>query len=312
MIDIQRGVIWRPPKLVIYGSEGIGKTTLASHAPDPLFIDTEGGSNFLNVKRAKPPASWEELIATVKEVAETPGICKTLVVDTADWAEALAAEKVCRQNGVSSIASIPYGHGHVLLADTFMELLAALNKCISAGIAVIVIAHAKMRKFEEPDELGAYDRWEMKLSKQVAPLLKEWCDALLYCNYKNIIVTADSGKKKAQGGRRVMYTDHRPAFDAKNRFGLSDELDMDFNEISFIFADNSTTTNTASVSNQTPLERLRSLIVEADLSENDVKSFVVGQGYVTPDKPLDNYDNDLIQGLINNWTDIANYIRAAK
>lgn len=80
---------------------------------------------------------------------------------------------------------------------------------------VIITAHAKMRKFEQPDEMGAYDRWEMKLTRQVAPLLKEWSDMLLFCNYKTFVVTPDEGKNKVQGGKRVIYTSHHPCWDAK-------------------------------------------------------------------------------------------------
>ena len=88
-------------------------------------------------------------------------------------------------------------------------------------------AHAKLSKFEQPDEMGHHDRWTVKTSKQVAPLIREWCDMLLFANYKTIVVKDGDGKNaknKAQGGRRVMYTTHHPCWDAKNRDGLADEL----------------------------------------------------------------------------------------
>ena len=109
----------------------------------------------------------------------------------------------------------------------------------------MLTAHAQMRKFEQPDELGAYDRWELKMLKQTAPMVKEWADIILFCNYKTMVVNVDNkgaakGKNKAQGGRRVMYTSHHPCWDAKNRFGLPDELEMSYDQIAHIIPAKST------------------------------------------------------------------------
>ena len=222
MLNISTGVIPRAQKVVIYGSEGVGKTTLAASFPNPLVIDTEGGTSHMDVRRIEKPQSWDELIAIVNEVSATPNICKTLVIDTADWAEQLAVAHICTKYKQNSIESFGYGKGYTYLSEEFSRLFAALDKCISAGIHAVVTAHAKMRKFELPDEMGAYDRWEMKLSKQVAPLLKEWCDILLFLNYQTFVVTTENKSQKAQGGKRVMYTSHHPCWDAKNRHGLPD------------------------------------------------------------------------------------------
>ena len=102
---------------------------------------------------------------------------------------------------------------------------------------VVVTAHAKMRKFEQPDELGAYDRWEMKLSAKTAPLVKEWADMVLFANYKTFAVKTENGKTKGQGGERRMYTTHHPCWDAKNRFGLPGEMPFDYAEIAPVIGD---------------------------------------------------------------------------
>ena len=180
MLNISGGVIARPQKVVIYGAEGVGKTTLAAAFPEPLFIDTEGGTSHLNVRRIDKPQSWEELLADIDEVADTRGLCKTLVVDTADWAEQLAINHLLKTYKKAGIEDFGYGKGYVYLAEEFSRMLYALDGCIEAGIHVVITAHAKMRKFEQPDEMGAYDRWEMKLSKNSAPLIKEWADLLLF------------------------------------------------------------------------------------------------------------------------------------
>lgn len=232
-MEIKRGKIMSAVKTVIYGPEGIGKTTLASKFPDPVFIDTEGSTSYMDVARLPTPTSWTMLLSEVDDVKTNPTCCKTLVIDTADWAEKLCSAQVCASKHVDGIEDIGYGKGYVYMKEEFGSLLNKLSDLIELGINIVIVAHAQMRKFEQPDELGAYDRWELKLSKQCAPLVKEWSDMLLFCNYKTIVVNVDNqgatkGKNKARGGKRVIYTQHHPCWDAKNRFGLLDEIDMDY------------------------------------------------------------------------------------
>ena len=235
MLKITKGKIDRAIKVVIYGSEGIGKSTLASRFPDPLFIDTEGGTAHMDVNRIDRPSTWPDLLSTVNEVAQEE-VCKTLVIDTADWAEQLCIDYICTKYKQPSIEGFGYGKGYTYLGEEFSRLLKALDGVIASGKHVVVTAHAKMRKFEQPDEMGAYDRWEMKLSRQVAPLLKEWCDMLLFMNYKTFVVVSENGTAKGQGGKRVIYTSHHPCWDAKNRHGLPEEIEADFSEIAHLFA----------------------------------------------------------------------------
>ena len=314
MLRIDTGVKHTPIKAGIYGAEGIGKTTLAAQMPDPLFLDLEGGSSRMDVRRITDIKSWEDLIHAILEVAANPGICKTLVIDTADKAEQLCIDYVCRRYHQPSIEGFGYGKGYTYTAEEWQRLMAACDAVIAAGINVVIICHGKMRKQELPDEAGAFDRWELKLTRQVAPLVKEWADLLLFANYKTVLVSnSNNGTKKAQGGRRVMYTSHHPCWDAKNRFGLPDELDLNYDEIRHIFerADTSTT-NDAREGNPTTLDKLRTLMAEAGITDSEISGFVAGQGYAEPDKPLNTYSDELIQWLIEKWTDIVNYIRTPR
>ena len=198
MLNITSGKVVRAQKITIYGAEGIGKTTLAAAFPDPVFIDTEGGTSHMDVRRIETPANWDSLVAVVNEVADNPKICGTLVLDTADWAEQLAVDSVCTKYKKAGIEDFGYGKGYTYLGEEFSRLLAAFDRVIRSGTHVVITAHAKMRKFEQPDEMGAYDRWEMKLSKQVAPLLKEWCDMLLFCNYQTYVIHGDNPMEKSK------------------------------------------------------------------------------------------------------------------
>ena len=238
-MKIIRGKLSGAKKVCVYGPEGIGKSTFASRFPDPVFIDTEGSTKDMDVARMEAPSSWQMLMEQVKYVKAHPEICRTLVVDTADWAEMLCTEAVCARSQKSGIEDFGYGKGYVYLTEEFGRLLNLLQEVVDTGIHVVITAHAKMRKFEQPDEMGAYDRWELKLQKQTAPLLKEWADMVLFANYKTIVVNVDGqgaqkGKNKAQGGRRVMYTSHHPCWDAKNRYGLPEELPFDYQEIASV------------------------------------------------------------------------------
>ena len=232
-LKIHMGKLGGALKVAVYGPEGIGKSTLAAHFPRPVFIDTEGSTRHMDVSRTEKPSSWMMLMEQVKYIREDPGICSSLVIDTADWAEQLCLDSICAAKKLSGIEDIGYGKGYVYLAEEFGRLLNLLEEIVDCGVHVVLAAHAMMRKFEQPDEMGAYDRWELKLQKRTAALVKEWSDLLLFANYKTMsVATGEKGRKfKAQGGRRVMYTTHHPCWDAKNRLGLPEELPLDFSAL---------------------------------------------------------------------------------
>lgn len=241
MYEITSGVVSSAQKVVIYGPEGIGKSTFAAQFPDPVFIDTEGSTKKLNIRRFPKPSSWEMLKNEVKE-AMNGRLCKTLVIDTFDWAEQLCIETICSAHQKKGIEDFGYGNGYVYEKEEIGKFLNLLQEVVDSGINVVLTAHAQMRKFEQPDELGAYDRWELKLGKktssQISPLVKEWADMVLFANYKTYAVAVDKdGKKfKAQGGDRVMYTTHHPCWDAKNRDGLPSEMPFEYSGIAHLFA----------------------------------------------------------------------------
>lgn len=230
--SITSGIITSAQKVVVYGTEGIGKSTFASRFPNPVFIDTEGSTKGMSVSRLPAPDSWDMLLNEVQYVATEPArLCDTLVIDTADWAEALCIRAICERAEKRSIEDFGYGKGYTFIGDEFIKLLKLLDTVIERGIHVCITAHAKIGKFDQPDEFGSYNRYEMKLSKFAAPLLKEWADMLLFANYKVFTVRDEDKKVKAQGGDRVLYTTHHPCWDAKNRHGLEPELRFTYESI---------------------------------------------------------------------------------
>ncbi|MDT2405200.1 ATP-binding protein, partial [Enterococcus avium] len=236
-MEIITGKIPKAQKVVLYGVEGIGKSTFASQFPAPLFIDTEDSTLHMDVKRFPKPTSWEMLMQQVDFVKQNKP-CQTLVIDTMDWAEDLCKRHLMAANGWNAIDSEGYGKKFVALAEQMGGLLNKLSEVIDMGINVVVTAHAMLRKKEEPDEMGAFDRYELKLEKKTAPLVKEWADMVLFANYKTTVITdSKTNSKKATGGQRMMYTTHRPAWDAKNRIGLADELPFEYVQIVQAFSE---------------------------------------------------------------------------
>jgi len=241
MIEINEGKMAMPVKAVIYGAEGIGKTTLASKMPKALFFDVEGGTSRLDVRRVKSQEKeFQAILDDLNEVIANKDKLQveTIVIDTVDALELIITKGICKKYGKDGIESFGYSKGYTYVAEDLKRFLDICDRAIFAGINVTLIAHAKISKFEQPDEMGAYDRWELKLTKRCAPLLKEWADLLLFCNYKTTVITSGEGldkKKKVTGGERVMYTAHHSCWDAKNRFDLAPELPLKWESIAKLY-----------------------------------------------------------------------------
>lgn len=333
-MKIISGKIIKPQKVVIYGPEGIGKSTFAAQFPKPLFIDTEGSTSHLEVDRLPRPTSWQMLKQYIKDLkGDTMGY-HTLVIDTADWAERLCEEAICQSNGKVGIEDFGYGKGYTYVKEEFGQLLDSLSDLIDAGMNVVLTAHSIIRKFELPEETGSYDRYELKLGQkagnQCAALAKEWADMVLFVNYKEIVITTKDNKKKVSGGKRVMYTAHNPCWDAKNRHGLAEELPFDYQEIA----------NCIPVMNQvtpqpTPAEpepapqapeppkespkpparaeaeqsdvqaneedipqALADLMAANDVTAQDIQQAVAYKGYFPADMPIADYPEDFVMGCL--------------
>ena len=142
-LNITSGVVRRAQKVVIYGPEGIGKSTLASKFPNPLFIDTENGTQHMDVRRVDAPTSWAMLMETVRAVRDNPNVCGTLVLDTADWAEMLCVSHVTANAQVDSIESFSYGKGYVYLQEEFGRLLNLMSEVVDRGVHVVITATRK-------------------------------------------------------------------------------------------------------------------------------------------------------------------------
>ena len=308
MIKISKGKIKRPLRLVVDGVEGVGKSTFAAQFPEPLFIDLENGTDSMDVARTQKPETWEELLQIVREVAADPSVCKTLIVDTGDWAEALCVKYICRKYKTDGLESFGYGKGYVYLREEFENLLNELDKVIAAGVNVVICAHAQIKKFELPDEAGSFDRYELKMSKNVSPLVREWCDIQLFANFKTYVIATENKHSKGTGGtKRVMYASHTASWDAKNRHGLPDEMELDFKHIAHLFGDAAAPAGKP----DSTMEQLKALMEKSGVTEAELQKVVSDKDKYPADTPVSDYDSKFITGwVIKYWDQIMPLIKA--
>ena len=230
-------------RIGVYGTEGVGKTTFVSRFPGVIFIDTEGSTTHMDVARFDTPENLQQVRDEIQYVIDHAGDFGTLAIDTMDWLERLLFAEVIEDaqknnKGIKNIEDFGYGKGYVYAKTKMQEILELLDQVIAKGVNVALVCHSMIRKFELPDEMGSYDRYMLKLNeKNIAPLVKEWVDALLFVNYRTDIIKDQDGKtSKGRGGqKRVMYANHNACWDAKNRFGLPDSLPFEFEQIAHLF-----------------------------------------------------------------------------
>jgi len=235
VLQITRGRRQAAVRGTIYGIEGIGKTTLATQFPAPLVLDTEDGTNHIDVARASIH-DWKSLTLALTELAVNAQGFKTIVIDSADWSEKLLIEWLLKTSGKKSIEDFGFGKGYTMVAEHWTRFLASCDVLIGQGINVVFVAHSTVKRTSPPDQTDGFDRYELKLTKQSAPLLREWCDLLLFCNYRTKLVEGSDGRLKATGGKdRVMHAEHSAAWDAKNRFDLPAEMPMEIGQLAGIF-----------------------------------------------------------------------------
>ena len=233
--SIKKGPSTRPPKIMLIGQEGVGKSTAGAKMPNPVFLCGESGlvgPQFADTP-SFTPTSWAEALAFCEELASNPSGYKTLVIDTLDWIEPMLYAHVvaaAKKNDIKHIEDFGYGKGYVIAQQEARKMLAVLDKVNAAGMAVLILSHSQLKTVKNP-EGDDYDHFESKVNTKVAGIFKEWCDAVLFARFE-IYVRKDGMKVKAQGGtERIVQTTHSAAWDAKNRYGLPEVMDLDMSEI---------------------------------------------------------------------------------
>lgn len=217
-----------PPRIVIYGVPGIGKTTLAAYAPKPVFLCTEEGLSDLPVARFPPVTNYHEAFSAVHQLATHPHDYGTLVIDTIDALEPMIFRFVCEQGGKSSIADFGWNKGFERADEVIRSFLGKVDQCRAAGMAVIMLAHSEITRFDPPDA-DPYNQYAIRLHRKASrPAIESWADAILFANYDvQVIASRESERRRAVGGKvKLLHTVQKPTFVAKNRYGMPPTIEI--------------------------------------------------------------------------------------
>jgi hypothetical protein len=229
---IKRGPKITPPRLIVYGPHGIGKTTLLSEAPNPILLATEDGQGKLDIPHfPKLAKTFDDVTSAIAALYQGEHDYQTLGIDSLDWLEPIVWAETCRRNNWEDIEKPGFGKGYLAADEVWREIfdgLVALRD--EKGMQVILLAHAQIKTFQDPSQ-EAYDRYQIKLQARASAIVQEWADGVFFANYKSYIQKDKKGPDKviARGvglGERVLYTEERPSHLAKNRYGLPAEIPM--------------------------------------------------------------------------------------
>jgi hypothetical protein len=232
--NVVKGRIKKPIRALIYGVEGVGKSSFAGAAPAPIFLGVEDGTAQLDVVRFPEPQSWTDAMEAIAELTVGEHAYETLVIDTLDWLEPLCWAHVCHGKkdkagkAITSIEDFGYGKGYTAALDTWRQLTAALQALVARRrMNVVLIAHSWIKSFKNPAG-DDFDRYELKLHPKAGGLMREWCDAVLFAQHETLTYEQDGRVRGISSGARVIYTERCAAWDGKNRYDLPNRLPLDW------------------------------------------------------------------------------------
>lgn len=233
LAGVRKGIIHKPPRIFLYGVHGIGKSTLAAHAPKPIFICTEEGADEIDVDKFPQAKSSTDVLDALRTLYKEAHDYETVVLDSADWLEDFIALELA---ATYSAKELGYGHDAVLAEQRVADVLTALNFLREKRkMAVVIVAHCEIRRFDSP-LTEPYDRYQPKLKRGFSALMQEWADCVLFATYDVSVAKEDVGFNKQvrrgiSSGDRIIYTEERPAFYAKNRYNMPAELPLSFDQV---------------------------------------------------------------------------------
>lgn len=227
---VKKGRVEKPMRILLYGVEGIGKSTFAANAPSPIFLGAEDGTAQLDVHRLPDATTWDHILSDISELETGDHNYKTVALDTLDWAEPLCWAHVCKAGKRDSIEDFGFGKGYVAAVDEWRRLLIRLDALrAKRGMHVILLAHSRVATFKNP-EGDDFDRYALKLHDKSSGLIKEWCDAVLFAQYETFTHEKDKRVRGISSGSRIVHTQHRAAFDAKNRYSLPEVMPLSWED----------------------------------------------------------------------------------
>lgn len=233
---VKRGRVEAPHRILMYGPEGIGKSSFGAGAPAPIFLPLEDGTNHLDVARLPKAESWREAREGVRLLINEKHDYKTLVVDTLDALEALLWRHMCERDKftddkakkpLKDVEDYGFGKGYNKALEDWRAWLKDLETLSLKGLHVVQLVHSQVKNFKNPAGED-YERYELALNAKAAGLLKGWSDTVLFANYETFAKKDDRTKrvKAFDSGARLLFTERRAAYDAKHRGSLPESLPL--------------------------------------------------------------------------------------
>jgi len=225
-----------PPVTLLYGVDGIGKTSLAAEFPAPIYLATEGERppSDIDLPAFETPQSFSDILDAIGALMTEPHDYRTLIIDSLDGIEPLVWAATCARIGSVSVddaskdSPSAFGKGYVQADVEWNELLTAVNALAASGVAVVMLAHPGIVQFNSPTT-DPYARYEIKLHKRAAALVREKSDIVGFLNYRATLKSKDVGFNKKVthaegGGDRNIFLEERPGFMAKNRYAMPESI----------------------------------------------------------------------------------------
>lgn len=215
-----------PRRCMVYGVQGVGKSTFGATSRKPIFVQTEDGLGEIECAKFPLSRSFDDVMAALGDLATQPHEYETVVIDSLDWLERMIWQEVCKAENVSNIEKIGFQKGYTYALNQWRQFLAGLDDLrLTRGIAVILIAHCKIEKFQTPED-SAFDRFSPRLHKLASAVVMEWCDEVLFATYST---TTDPKKvRNITAPERIMRTCEGPTHVAKNRLNMPYELPLEW------------------------------------------------------------------------------------
>jgi hypothetical protein len=233
LASVRKGRLQVPLRILVYGVEGVGKSSFAARAPNSIFLGAEGGTGHLDVARLPEPESWSDVLDGTRLLARETHNYQTYVIDPINWLEGMLFCHVCEKAGWADIETPGYGKGYVAAAEAWRELLVELERLwIDKRMHIVLVGHAAVKLFKNP-EGEDYERYQVALHEKIAGPTKQWCDMVLFAKHEAFAKTK-KGSPRARGvstGARLLYTTWSAAYDAKNRHNLPEELPLSWREL---------------------------------------------------------------------------------
>lgn len=215
------GKVNKPELIWIYGTDGIGKSTFCANAPKPFFLDSEDRTGHLDIDRLKPE-SWTQVFE-ILEWFKTQKY-KTLVIDSLDWLEPMVQDFVVTRAGKKNLKDVGgYGEGYTLMLDEWRKFILQLNIIRNIGFNIILTGHAEIKTINDPTTVP-FDRYQPKLYHKASALFREFVDCIFFANVE--VVAKEKEKRGFSDNIRWLFTERRPAYDAKNSFDLPERFQL--------------------------------------------------------------------------------------